>query len=325
MSSTREQLIKLLSHHANTFVSGQWLSDQLSISRTAVWKQIKQLVEDGYRFESVPNKGYRLTYIPDKVSKNTVYWGLKTKSIGKKIEHYDQIESTQTLAIKRAQEGCDEGLVIIAEKQIAGRGRRARHWDSNHDKGVWLSLVLRPDIIPIQSPQLTLLTATVLLDVIEEITQLKPEVKWPNDILINGKKVAGILTQAQAEHDQVHYAVIGIGLNVNQEKNELTDPIKHSATSLKIETSKSYSKQLVIQTILNRFEEVYFNYLKDGFKSIKTKWLKSAYRLGERLEYSINDEVKSGVFIDLSDDGCLIIENDDRQQEKLYTAKIHWF
>ncbi len=325
MSSIREKLITLLSNQSNAFVSGQWLSDQLMVSRTAVWKQIKQLGEDGYQFESIPNKGYRLIHQPDKVSENTVYWGLTTSWLGKQIEHYPVLDSTQTLALTRAQEGFEQGLVIISDKQRAGKGRRMREWHSNNDDGIWLSFILRPDLIPVQAPQLTLLTATVLVQVIEKITCLKPKIKWPNDLLINNKKLAGILTQAQAEHDQIHYAVIGIGLNVNQTKSTLTETIKERATSLKIETNQSFSKQEIIQMILNHFESSYQTYLTEGFKPIKQKWLQSAYRLGDQLNYKVNNVKKSGVFVDLSDDGCLIIENEQQKREKLYTAEIDWF
>lgn len=325
MSSTREKLIALLSRHSNTFVSGQWLSEQLNVSRTAVWKQIKQLEEDGYRFESIPNKGYRLIHQPDKVSENTIYWGLPTEWLGKQIEHYQMIDSTQTLALKRAQEGCEQGLVIISDKQTAGKGRRMREWYSNNDDGIWLSFVIRPNLVPAQAPQLTLLTAIVLVKVIEATTGLKPKIKWPNDVLIGKKKVAGILTQAQAEHDHIHYAVIGIGLNVNQTDFKLSEMKSYQATSLKIETNQTFLKTELIQLFLSHFESLYQIYLTEGFAPIKQKWLESAYRLGEQLCFKVNGVEKTGIFVDLSDDGCLIVEDDQQKREKLYSADINWF
>ena len=325
MSSTREQIIALLASQSDAFVSGQWLSDQLKISRTAIWKQIKQLEEDGYQFESIPNKGYRLIHQPDKVSENTIYWGLATKWLGKRIEHYQLIESTQTLALKRAQEGCKQGLVIISDKQSAGQGRRMREWYSNNDDGIWLSFVIRPNLVPAQAPQLTLLTAIVLVKVIEATTGLKPKIKWPNDVLIGKKKVAGILTQAQGEHDHIHFAVIGIGLNVNQTDFKLSEMKSYQATSLKIETNQTFLKTKLIQLILSHFEAMYQTYITKGFDPIKQKWLESAYRLGDRLYYKVNGVEKTGVFVDLSDDGCLIVEDGQQKRKKLYSADINWF
>lgn len=325
MSSTREKLISLLSKHSETFVSGQWLSDQLKLSRTAVWKQIKQLEEDGYKFEAIQNKGYRLLVQPNKVSENTLYWGLNTKWLGKILEHYPVLDSTQRLAMEKAQAGVKEGLVVVADKQTTGKGRRQHTWHSNHSGGVWFSFVIRPKLIPTKAPQLTLLTAIAVVRAIETVTKLKPAIKWPNDILIGDKKIAGILTEMQAEHDEIHYVVIGIGLNVNQPSNEFNHDIKSIATSLLIETGHTYHKQAIIQAILTHFEMIYHDYLINGFGPIKQQWLPYAYRLGDMIRYTINGEDNHGIFLGIDNDGSLIIEDEQQQKQNLYSAEIKWF
>ncbi|WP_017472181.1 biotin--[acetyl-CoA-carboxylase] ligase [Amphibacillus jilinensis] len=326
MSSSREKLIQLLSAHMHTFVSGQWLSEQLDISRTAIWKQIKQLKSDGYQFEAVPNKGYRLISQPDKVSENTIYWGLNTNWLGKTLEHYEEIDSTQRLANQKAQVGAQEGLVIVSDRQTKGKGRLDRNWDSDNAKGIWLSFILRPKLLPSEAPQLTLLTAICLADTIKSLTNVEPSIKWPNDLLINEKKIAGILTEMQAEQDQIHYLVIGIGLNVNQNQSDFPSGLGNIATSLATVANQEFHKQEIIRDLLMRFETYYQNYLTDGFKMIKSKWESYAYKLGEILTYRSGKQRSQGKMIGIADDGALIIEDvHGHKTKKLYSAEIEWF
>ena len=245
--------------------------------------------------------------------------------LGQKVEHYQLLDSTQTLAMKRVEALSDQGLVIIADQQTAGRGSHLRSWYSNNDQGIWLSFILRPDLTSLQASQLTLLTAVVLRDVITRITNLKPAIKWPNDLLIGEKKVAGILTEAKSTYKKIDYAVVGIGLNVNQTKTQLNDQIKQTATSLKIESNRSYSKKLIIQELLNQFETDYEHYMTDGFNQIKERWLQSAFRLNSRIVYSVNGQTKEGIFIDIDDDAQLIVKDERNKIDKLASAEIEWF
>lgn len=260
-----------------------------------------------------------------RLTENSFNLRLETDWLGQSLEHYQVLESTQVLALERARAGCKEGLVIVSDRQTSGKGTQARTWHSNHDGGIWLSFVLHPNLTPIQAPQLTLLTATVLTKVINDITGLNPEIKWPNDILIGQKKVAGILTETKGQHNKLDYAVVGIGLNVNQLSNQLNEELRQIATSLKIETNESYSKQAMIQAILTQFELSYEDYLKHGFPRVKENWLKSAYRLGEKIQYTVDGVLKEAIFRDLSEDGCLIVLNELKKSEKLYSAEISWF
>src|SRR5699024_7960204 len=190
-----------------------------------------------------------------KVSRNTITWGLETKWLAKNTIHKITAETTQKIAHQEARAGAPHGTVVIANEQTAGKGRMGRTWHSAKDKGVWMSILLRPKIVPQQATLLTLLTATVLADVLSNVTNENVTIKWPNDILIDGKKVAGILTEMQAEQDQIQYIIIGIGLNVNQTVNEIPPELKHIATSLQVETNRSLDINVSIQQILHTFEK----------------------------------------------------------------------
>ncbi|WP_112181165.1 biotin--[acetyl-CoA-carboxylase] ligase [Paraliobacillus zengyii] len=324
MSSTQEQLMELLALSGTAFISGQAISERLDISRTAVWKQMKRLEEEGYQIEAVPNKGYRIVAFPLKMSKNTLQWGLKTKWLGKSMVYQEKMPSTQTKANKLAQDGYAHGTVVIADRQESGRGRMNRSWFSNNDLGAWLSIILRPDVPPLQAPQFTLVAATVLAELIEEEVGVTPTIKWPNDILIHGKKVAGILTEMQAEQDNINHIVIGIGLNVNQTADSFEEEISQFATSLKIEVEKTLKKQELIQALLQRFEEAYDRYLLMGFSETKSKWESFGYKINKEIVYKAGNVEKQGIIRGISADGALRIENEQNQIEVLYSAEIKW-
>lgn len=324
MSSTRERIIALLAANSDSYISGQSISDQLKISRTAVWKQMKVLKEDGYLIEAIPNKGYRIISTPTKLSENTLQWGLHTNWLGKSIEFFEEVDSTQTKANILAQQGCNHGTIVIASKQGAGRGRMNRAWYSNNEDGIWMSIVLRPKVLPAHAPQFTLLTGTVLADVLSEKTNLDIRIKWPNDLFIGDKKVAGILTEMQAEQDQIQHLVIGIGINVNQLTSELPDEIKNKATSLREETSHVYSIKELIQAVLEAFEAAYERYLDLGFSEIKAKWEKRGYKMNENVTYHSGNVQSQGIIKGINESGALLVQNSDNQIITLYSAEIDW-
>lgn len=325
MSSTRHKLISLLSKNTNDYISGQTLSEQLNISRSAIWKHMKELEKDGYVIEGKSRKGYRIIDFPNKLSENTIQWGLNTKWLGKKIIHKTSIPSTQTFAHKEALDGAPNGTVIIANEQTSGKGRIDHHWHSQNEKGIWLSMILRPNLLPYQAPQLTLLTATVIADVIHRLTKLKPQIKWPNDILMNRKKIAGILTEMQAEQDQILYVVIGIGLNILHTKDDFPNDISDKATSLKIETNKQWKLKPFIQEILTTFEKKYETYIDQGFPTVKKEWEFYGFRLNEKIQIQTKNAKWNGRFLGIAEDGALIVNNQNGETNKLYSAEIAWF
>lgn len=324
MESTRSRLIKLLSKNSESYVSGQSLSEQLGISRNAIWKHMKDLERDGYIMDAKRSKGYRIVSFPDKVSSNTIRWGLETKWLGHHIIHKEETPSTQLIGHEAARENAPDGTIIIAEEQTAGRGRMKKNWFSDKE-GLWTTLLLRPSIPANKASELTLLTAVALRDALHQLTDLPIGIKWPNDLLIGDKKLCGILTEMQGEQDRIDYVLIGIGLNVNQDETSWDTSIRDIATSLKIETGKAWDKKEIVQTLLKYFENTYEMYLKDGFKTIKSRWEKNAFKIGETIKIKTFREEWEGRFIGISDEGALIAESSDGSPVTLYSAEIAWF
>ncbi|GAA0423123.1 biotin--[acetyl-CoA-carboxylase] ligase [Virgibacillus salarius] len=326
MESTRNKLIKLLAEHTEDYISGQMLSEKLNISRSAIWKHMKELERDGYQIEAKSKVGYRIIGFPERITENTIQWGLKTKWLGKKVIHREVTNSTQVVAHQEAKENKGHGTVVIADEQKIGRGRMSRAWHSKRGSGMWLSMILRPELPPYLAPQLTLLTAVALADTISDMTGTEPLIKWPNDILFaNQKKCAGILTEMQAEQDKIQYVVIGVGLNVNQQLSDWPEEIQERATSLQIETNQSWSIQSIIQEFLCTFEKTYDMYMKKGFVEIKKKWENYGFKIGEWITIYTLQEKKKAIFAGIASDGALLIRNESGKVERLYSGEIDWF
>lgn len=324
MQSTQNKLIEILSKHQGQYVSGQKLSEALNISRSAIWKHMKNLAQAGYQIDAKSRVGYRIISGPNQLNEYTLKWGLKTSWLGKTLIHKPTTISTQSDAHQLARNNAKHGTIIIADQQTGGVGRRKRPWHSAEEKGIWMSMILRPDLLPYQAPQLTLLTATVLADVIQRLTDLKPKIKWPNDILINHKKAAGILTEMQAEQDEIDYVIIGIGLNINQQRNDLPTDLQEIATSIAIETNQEWSLVLFVQEILQTFEDQYHKYVTNGFDKIKDQWERYGYKIGEKVWIKQTDQYEQATFLGIAEDGALLIENTPGDIHKVYSAEIDW-
>lgn len=324
MESNRNRLIEMLATNKDQYVSGQMLSDRLNISRSAIWKHMHELKKDGYEIEGISRKGYRIVGFPDKVSENTLQWGLKTAWLGKTIIHKETTTTTQQIAHQAAQDGAKHGTVVIADEQTKGKGRMSRHWHSSKNKGVWMSIILRPDIPPNLAPQLTLVSATALADTVSKLS-LQPKIKWPNDILLNNKKTAGILTEMQAEQDQIQYVVMGMGINVNQANEDLPEDIKDRATSLSIESGKTWNLKNLIQQILLDGELAYDAYIKNGFPHVKKKWESYGYRIGEQIMIKTLRKEWQATLVGIDDDGALLTQMNDGETKKVYSGEIDWF
>lgn len=324
MQSTRNKLIKILEENKDVFISGQLLSEKLGVSRNSIWKQMNNLEKAGYEIEAKPKIGYRISGSSDILNEYTLQWGLDTSWIGKRIIHKERVASTQTLAHQLAQDGSEHGTIIVTDEQTAGKGRVGREWHSSKSKGIWMSIILRPSILPYLAPQLTLLTATVIADVIHSYTKIKPQIKWPNDILINGKKVAGILTEMQAEQDQIQYVVIGIGLNVNQTLADFPVDLGTKATSIQIETKKEWVIKSIVQKLLVMFEERFTHYLDTGFPDVKNKWEGYGYKMGEQIWIKTAKDRWQAIFMGIAEDGALLIKRNEEEIERIYSAEIEW-
>ncbi|MRG86379.1 biotin--[acetyl-CoA-carboxylase] ligase [Salinibacillus xinjiangensis] len=324
MESTRKRLITLLAKKKDEYISGQKLSDELNISRAAIWKQMKSLENEGYQIEAVSRKGYRIVRFPERMSVNTIQWNLKTDWLGQNMHFEEQVDSTQTVAHQLAREGAEHGTVIVADEQLKGRGRLHRPWHSQKGSGIWMSIILRPDIEPHRAPQLTLASAVAITKMLKFLTGVQPKIKWPNDIFVGDRKLAGILTEMQAEQDLIEYVIIGIGLNVNLDQKAVPDDLQDVATSIQLETGKAWKREELIQELLYQMESIYELFLQQGFSSIKQAWEQDAYRLGETITVKARRKEWEATLIGIHEDGALIVEDENQSKSVLYSAEIDW-
>jgi BirA family transcriptional regulator, biotin operon repressor / biotin---[acetyl-CoA-carboxylase] ligase len=321
-SETRKKLLELFSNAKGDFISGQKISEILGCSRTAVWKHIEDLRKEGFELEAVRRLGYRITKIPDKITANEIQLGLKTEVLGRHIYFEEEVDSTQKIAHKLAYEGAPEGTLVVAELQKAGRGRLDRTWFSPKGTGIWMSLILRPPIPPQKAPQLTLLAAVAIAQAIQEVTGIVPDIKWPNDILINRKKCVGILTELQAEPDQIQSVIVGMGVNVNHQLSEFPEEIQSVATSLAIEKGSPIKRAELIQEILFKFETLYRQYLQHGFFAIKLLWEGYAINIGKEIvARTLNGSMK-GKALGINNEGVLMLEAEDGTVHYIHSADI---
>ncbi|USK48647.1 biotin--[acetyl-CoA-carboxylase] ligase [Bacillus sp. CMF12] len=321
-SEIRKKLIDAFTKSKEEYLSGQYFADLIGCSRTAVWKHIEELRKEGFELEAVRRKGYRITKTPEKVTPDEIRLGLQTETLGRQIHHEESVDSTQKIAHRLAYEGAQEGTVVIAEEQLSGRGRMDRRWHSPKSTGVWMSVILRPNIPPPKAPQLTLITAVAVVQAIEELTDLTPQIKWPNDILMNGKKVTGILTELQADADRIISIIIGIGINVNQELDDYPDELKDIATSLSIEKGEKLSRAELIRVLLGKLEDLYKLYLDKGFYPIKLLWESYAVSIGKNLTARTITGSIYGKALGITEDGVLMIEDSSGKVHHVYSADI---
>lgn len=323
MGSKRDKLIKLLAKHGNTYISGQELSEQLNISRTAIWKHMNELKKDGYEFETAPKKGYRLIKAPEAYNETTIKWGLTTSWLGKPLHFKEMIDSTQNLAHELAKKQAPHGTVIIANEQTAARGRLERPYESR-DGGIWMSIVLRPPMAPYQAAQFTLFTSVIITEVLSEMTNLPIQIKWPNDLFVHDQKLSGILTEMSGELDYVNYLILGIGINVNQEANQFSKDVKEKATSLFIETEKKWDRAVLVQKLLEKFEQHYEDYVRNGFGPYKEKWTKLAYKMNETITIKSPKEKYQATLVGIDNSGALLVQRENEPITPIYSGEIIW-
>lgn len=244
------------------YLSGQQICERLEVSRTAVWKAVNSLRKDGYEIEAVQNKGYRLLAAPDIISEEELRSRMKTKWAGRQAVYLEEVDSTNTEAKRRAEAGAPHGCLIVAGKQNAGKGRRGRGWSSPVGDCVYMSLLLRPPFAPDKAPMLTLVMALSGAQAVEEASGLSCGIKWPNDLVVNGKKMCGILTEMSTEVDYIHHVVIGVGYNVNN--SSFPKELEDMATSLAIEAGRRFCRMDFIERTMFYFEKNYENFLEAG-------------------------------------------------------------
>ena len=250
----KTEVLRMLKE-AEDYVSGQQICEKFQVSRTAVWKVIKQLEDEGYEIEAVRRRGYRLKKENDILSVEEIESSLNSRWAGKPVVYFDETDSTNNQAKRLAETGASHGTLVAAESQTGGKGRRGRPWSAPRGVGIWMSLLLRPDIHPADASMITLISALAVADGIREVSGLDSVIKWPNDVVVSGKKVCGILTEMSSEIDHVNYVVPGIGINVNTES--FPEDIRQVATSIYLETGRKENRSRLIGAILRHYEQYY--------------------------------------------------------------------
>lgn len=315
----KDDLLLAMLAGADEYISGEDISRRLGVSRSAVWKYIEDLRRLGYVIEAVSRHGYRLVARPDKLVPTEVRAGLATARLGQVVHYFPQIGSTNDMARQLAQQGADEGTLVVAEEQTEGRGRRGREWLSPPGTGIFASLVLRPKLLPAQAPILTLTAALAGAEAIRELTDLPAGIKWPNDLLINGRKVAGILTEMSAEIDTIFHVIIGIGINVNT--NSFPAELKNMATSLAAEKGQPVSRCRLLQLFLQRLE-VWYDSLLVGREQVLDRWRELSVTLGRQVTILSPNFTVQGQALDIDQEGALLLETADKEQVRILSGDV---
>ena len=318
----RKTIIDFLKSNSNKFLSGEEIASKLGISRAAVWKHIQTLRKNGYKILSRENNGYQLQVAPDLLLPSEIQSGLETKIIGKNISYHIKTDSTNRIAKELANKGAVDGTVVIAEEQIGGKGRLGRSFFSPKSKGIWCSIILRPKFLPHEAPKCTLMAAVAVARAMIRF-DLKPAIKWPNDLLYDGRKIVGILTEISAEMSRINYIVVGIGINVNINREEFPKDLQSIAASLSEMKGEEISRTDFFRALLEEFDKLYLEVNSGQFENILDDWRKYNITLGKKIRVlpaGSSDEF-SAEALDIDADGTLIIKTDNGT-EKVYAGDV---
>jgi len=299
-------LVELL-RKAATSLSGTDMGRRMGISRAAVWKHVSRLRRDGYRIEGTPSQGYRLMETPDVLTPAELGGQLTSKLLGRVLHYENEVDSTNRLARELAQAGAAEGTVVIADAQTAGRGRLGRSWFSPRGLNLYLSVVLRPAIPPARAPQLALVAASAVVASVREVAGVRVAIKWPNDILFRGRKVAGILTEMSSEADQVSFAIVGIGVNVNVSARVLDRELSGIATSLAAAAGRPINRAAFTVRLLAELEQRYCRYLQEGFGPLREEWESHSCLTGHEVTVEGPGGRRRGRVVGIDEEGALCL------------------
>ncbi len=322
----RRRVLQLLKSNRQDFLSGEKMAGELAVSRTAVWKAVQALQADGYAIEKSPRRGYRLLDIPDLLYPMELAAELQSTVVGNpvsKLNHYLTLSSTNETLKEMAEAGAPEGTVVIAEEQTRGKGRLGRSWSSPRGRGIWFSTLLKPSVSPRETPVFTLLAAVAVMRALHAaLPRLAAGIKWPNDILIQGRKACGILTELKAEADRLHYLVIGIGLNVNQEAADFPPGLEGVATSLYLECGEVLKRLPLAVSMLQSLDDLYGAYRTAGFGPLLEEWKAKNITLGRRVNVSLPAGHLAGTAVEISAEGALIIQTEDGKSRHVHAGEV---
>lgn len=313
-----EKILNFFKKSNGGYVSGEELKELLGVSRTAVWKHIENLRDEGYDIAASPHLGYKLISVPDRLTEMELKWQLDTKVIAKKIYCYKEIGSTNDAAYNLAMSGEKEGSVVISEYQTKGRGRLGRKWVSPKGKGVYLSVILRPDISLREISTITLFSSLAVAKTIREKAGLKALIKWPNDIFINGSKVCGILTEMNAELDKINFIIAGIGININTKKELLPE----GASSLSAEKGEDVPRVEFVKALLKNLDKYYKIFISGNIDDILKEYKALSAVLDKRVEINYHNKLISGHALDVDKEGALILRMDSGFNERILTGDV---
>ena len=304
-------------------VSGAEISQKLGVSRAAIWARIEDLRGVGYDIEASPHLGYRLLSTPDVLHADDLVSRLgPTRVIGRDIRVFEKTTSTNDVIEKLARDGVKEGAVVLAEAQTRGRGRLGRSWLSPARKGLWFSVLLRPNLRPVEATQLTVASATALRRAVHQETGLDPQIKWPNDLLLGGRKVAGILTELYAELDHINHAILGIGVDVNLAPSDFPAELRKTATSLRAELGKPLSRPQLAVAILRELDRDYTRLSQGGFPAVADEWETHCATIGNRVVIRVGDREICGRAESLGEDGALLVRTEHGHLERIIGGDV---
>ena len=305
-----DSLLALLADNAMIVISGAKIAREIGVTRGTVWRWIEQLRALGVRVKGHPRTGYQIEEVPDILAPKLLHRRLPPGPFGKRIHHFFKIDSTNSLAMTLGERGEPHGTVIIAEEQTAGRGRAGHSWHSEKTNGIYMTVLLRPPISPQQAPLITLVAGLAVREAVIEQTGLMPDLRWPNDLLFGRKKFCGILTEMNAEQDQIHFVAVGIGINVNHER--IPAELSRIATSLQIETQRVQSRVEIVARLLRHLETYYNRFVKEGPETIVARFSEvSSYARGKHVRIESVSETYTGTTEGLEPTGLLRVRRDD--------------
>lgn len=317
----KSKLLKFLKENKGRFISGEEIANELGVSRTSIWKIINQMKKEGYKIESVSRKGYKLILDEDIINEQELNFQLDGTMYYNKIHYFEEIDSTSTKAKILASEGKENGSLVISEMQVDGRGRLGRNWESPKGSGIWMSLILKPDLDPTKASKMTQIAAAAILLSMNKLYKLEAKIKWPNDIVVDGKKVCGILTEMNAELNHINYIVVGIGINVNTE--HFPSELEEKATSILKITSEKSNRVTLICEILKTFEKLYDSYIDTyNFDDVLSINRNHSATLGKEVVISRRNDTLNGYAYDLNDEGELLVRKENGEIETIYYGEV---
>lgn len=319
--SQGDKILHLL-RQAQGFVSSREICREVRTSRSAVWKQIESLRRKGYGIDGVSSIGYRLSQLPDSFRVLEMERGFEPLRIGSRILVQEETDSTNDDAWQLGLQGAEEGTVVIAEMQRAGKGRRGRRWISPAGKNLYASILLRPPVLPSEAALLTLMAAVELCETLKETVPVAPRIKWPNDVLLGGKKVAGILAEMHAEQESIHFLVLGIGVNLNMTQDMFPEDLTYPATSVQCVLERPVERVPFARRLLKNLDQGYERFLQDGPAPVRKRWIENCAHISDWLDVDTPKGVVRGRFADIDEEGALVLEVSPSRLERIRAGDV---